>query len=149
VISSSNGTEWCSIPSYFLSWHGNQSLYHKKFCVFIKHVIYCTNPINLLFDDLLSCANNGNINKDKEHSWHQRTGFKFKYFMCQNCGLGSIVGIAIASGWTVQGVNPGGGGDFLHLSRLTLGPTQPPVQWVLGLSWGRCGRVVGLTPTPI
>ena len=25
----------------------------------------------------------------------------------------------------------GGGGDFPHLSRPSLGPTQPPIQWVL------------------
>jgi len=30
-----------------------------------------------------------------------------------------------------------------------LGPTQPPVQWVPGLSWGiKSGRGVTLTPHP-
>jgi len=49
------------------------------------------------------------------------------------CGPGSSVGIATDYGLEGPESNPGGG-EIIRLSRPALGPTQPPVQWVPGLS---------------
>jgi len=50
-------------------------------------------------------------------------------------GRDSSVGIATDYGLDGPGSNPGGD-EIFRLSRPALGPTQPPVQWVLGLLRG-------------
>ena len=52
------------------------------------------------------------------------------------CGPGSSVGIATAYGLDGPGIESRWGRDFPHLTKPAQWPTQPPVQWVPGLSQG-------------
>jgi hypothetical protein len=51
-------------------------------------------------------------------------------------GPGISVGVATGYGLDGPGIKSWWGRDFSHTSRPALGPTQPPVQWILGLSRG-------------
>jgi len=61
--------------------------------------------------------------------------FDIEKFYTYHCGPGSSVGIATDYGLDGPGSNPGRE-EIFRPSRLALGPTQPTVQWVLGLSRG-------------
>ena len=64
-------------------------------------------------------------------------------------GRDSSVGIATRHGLDGPGIEPRWGRDFSHPSRMALGPTQSPIQWVPGLSRGQSGRELPLTTNPI
>jgi len=58
------------------------------------------------------------------------------YIQTVICGPGSSVGIATELRAGRSGIESRWGRDFPHLSRPALGPTQPPVKWIPGLSGG-------------
>ena len=55
----------------------------------------------------------------------------------QNKGRDSVVGIGTGYGLDGQGIECQWGARFSAPAQTALGPTQPPIQWVPGLSRGK------------
>ena len=66
---------------------------------------------------------------------------KCSSYFTVNVGRDSSVGIATRYGLDGPGIESRWGRDFPYPSRPALGPTQPPVQWVLSLFPG--GKAAG------
>ena len=63
------------------------------------------------------------------------SSYSFHVLLPEFYGPASSVGIASDYGLDGPGSNPGGD-EIFRPPRPTLGPTQPPIKWVPGLSWG-------------
>ena len=103
-------------------------------------------------DDTVTCVHCSTLSSvlRPAHSFPSSMSVQFIKVPLTESGPGSVVSIATGCGLDGPGIESRWGWDFLHLSRPVLRPTQPPVQWVPGLSRGgkeRPGR--GTAPHPL
>jgi hypothetical protein len=70
------------------------------------------------------------------------------YYMLVYIPTGSSACITTDYGLDGPGIESRWGRDFSHTSRPALGPTQPPVQWIPGLSRGKAAGAWCWSPSP-
>ena len=125
----------------------NQSMYSLLLCVLYGHAALSTTQHSTKW-----------IPEIKELRWNHRVHYataehtlscNFAQVISPCGGRDSSVGIATRYGLDGPEIECRWWRDFPHPSRPALGPTQPPVQWVPGLSRRYSGRGVVLSPTPI
>jgi hypothetical protein len=123
-------------------------------CVLYCTVLYCTVPYctvpycTALYCTVLVPPGVKPIAVSKYINTRVEAVCKFRSFTIVYLGLNSSVGIATHYGMDDRGFESRWGRDFPLPSRPVLGPTQPPIRWLPGLSRGSSCRGLELTTNP-
>ena len=127
------GKVWCDVWWGSVCWRNALNLYsrgvrfesmlahelsYRKFCVALPSSSASAHRVSITSQPPLSHSNSINLS----------------VILLLSTGRDSSVGIATRYGLEGTGIECRWERDFPHLSRSDLGPTQPPVQWVPGLS---------------
>jgi hypothetical protein len=119
--------------------------FQNTFCVIHLHIIY---PELYLSPKMFLSNNNSGFSQDTvipatkiifsvfSFLHVEIFGHNLMFVLCIIVGRDSSVGITTGYGLVGTGIESRWGRDFSHTSRPALGPTQPPIQWVSGLSRG-------------